>query len=220
MRVGIFLERCGATFNLGWSTPRPCRGDPERNPLTTRGPTPTCACLACAVAVLVGRRSSRRFRVAHIRVCNRSARRDQAGNPATKTNRVAHEARSRQALFLLRARAIFENPPPSPSNRQPPSLANVARTHGLSMPCASSVLEITCVNEMTSSPPTACRAGVGDRPSVRSRVSQRCWHVRAGAGTCGAGTHASERSTWTTSRERQTECAATQAYAGMQWGGD
>ena len=140
--------------------------------------------------------------------------------PATlRPRRIASLMRlSRGKRFLLRARAIFENPPPSPSNRQPPSLANVARTHGLSMPCASSVLEITCVNEMTSSPPTACRAGVGDRPSVRSRVSGvgTC----AVRGTCGAGTHASERSTWATSRERQTECAATQAYAGMQWGGD
>lgn len=153
---------------------------------------------------------------ASIRVCNRSARRDQAGNPATKTHRVAHEARSRQALFLLRARAIFENPPPSPSNRQPPSLANVARTHELSMPCASSVLQITCVNEMTSSPPTACRAGVGDRPSVRSRVSQRCWHVRCARDLWSW--HTRERALYVDDVPRAPDGVCSNA--GMQWGGD
>ena len=49
----------------------------------------------------------------HIRVCNRSARRDQAGNPATKTHRVAHEARSRQALSPSCPGDLREASPPT-----------------------------------------------------------------------------------------------------------
>ena len=89
----------------------------------------------------------------HIGVCNSAARRDLDGNPATKTQARSTRVASGRLVVsaLLRARSIFEDPPPSPSSRH--MWARERKKE-----------RVTC-ERMTLVPPTACRA------AVRSRVS-------------------------------------------------